>query len=375
MAREEEPAKERSPIHERIRELEEEVSKTKYNKRTQHHIGLVKAKIALLKDKQERRVAGKGKTSGYTVRKTGDGTVILVGFPSVGKSTLLNALTDAESRVAAYAFTTLTCIPGLMEYKSAKIQILDVPGIVAGAASGRGRGKEVLSCAMSADLVLFMVDVFHPEHLPIIQQEVRDSHLRVNESKPDVKIDRKERGGVRIGTTIKLTKIDFETIESILKEFRITNADVVVREDITPDQLIDVIEDNKKYVAGVTVLNKIDLAEEAEVEKARKITRPDLCISAEKRTGTEEVKEIIFRRLGFMRVFCKEVGKKADMDVPLIIRKGSTIEDFCRKLHKDFVDKFNFARIWGKSTRFPGQQIRRLNHEIVDKDVIELHLK
>ena len=110
-------------------------------------------------------------------------------------------------------------------------------------------------------------------------------------------------------------------------------------------------------------------------EKARKITRPDLCISAEKRTGTEEVKEIIFRRLGFMRVFCKEVGKKADMDVPLIIRKGSTIEDFCRKLHKDFVDKFNFARIWGKSTRFPGQQIRRLNHEIVDKDVIELHLK
>src|SRR3989344_7820678 len=100
MAREEEPAKERSPIHERIRELEEEVSKTKYNKRTQHHIGLVKAKIALLKDKQERRGAGKGKTSRYTGRKTGDGTVILVGFPSVGKSTLLNALTDAESRVA-----------------------------------------------------------------------------------------------------------------------------------------------------------------------------------------------------------------------------------------------------------------------------------
>src|SRR3989338_1481832 len=287
--KETEKPKEKSDIHARIREFEEELSKTKYNKRTQHHIGLVKAKIALLKEKQERRVAGKGKTSGYTVRKTGDGTVILVGFPSVGKSTLLNALTDAESKVAAYAFTTLTCIPGLMEYKSAKIQILDVPGIVAGAASVRGRGKEELSCARSADLVLFKVDVFHPEHLPIIQQEVRDSHLRVNESKPDVKIDRKERGGIRIGSTVKLTKIDFETIESILKEFRITNADVVVREDITPDQLIDVIEGNKKYVPGITVLNKIDLAEEAEVENIKKKINPDLCISAEKSTGIAEM--------------------------------------------------------------------------------------
>src|SRR3989338_8783451 len=98
-----------------VKDLEDELTKTKYNKRTQKHVGLVKAKIAILKEKQVTRSAGKGKTEGFTVRKTGDGTVIMVGFPSVGKSTLLNAITNAISPVGAYAFTTLTCIPGLME--------------------------------------------------------------------------------------------------------------------------------------------------------------------------------------------------------------------------------------------------------------------
>ena len=139
-------------IPQRIKELEAELSKTKYNKRTQGHIGLVKAKIALLKEKQITRRKGKGKTEGYTVRKTGDGTVIIVGFPSVGKSTLLNKISNAQSQVAAYAFTTLTCIPGMLNHKGAKIQVLDVPGIITGTASERDRGKEMLSVAINSDL-------------------------------------------------------------------------------------------------------------------------------------------------------------------------------------------------------------------------------
>src|SRR6185369_4367233 len=133
-------------IEDQIADLEAQILKTQYNKATQHHIGLVKAKIAQLREKGERQgKASSGAGDGYQVRKTGDGTVILLGFPSTGKSTLLNTLCGTESEVAAYAFTTLTCIPGMLNYKHAKIQILDVPGIVRGASTGRGRGKEVLA--------------------------------------------------------------------------------------------------------------------------------------------------------------------------------------------------------------------------------------
>jgi len=111
---------EKKTSYDKIKEFEHELSTTKYNKKTQHHIGLVKAKIANLKKKELVRSASKGKKEGYSVRKTGDGTVIMLGFPSVGKSTLLNKITNANSPIGSYDFTTLSVIPGTMEYKHAK---------------------------------------------------------------------------------------------------------------------------------------------------------------------------------------------------------------------------------------------------------------
>ncbi|MBI2124779.1 50S ribosome-binding GTPase, partial [Candidatus Pacearchaeota archaeon] len=249
----------------KVKELEEELSNTKYNKRTQHHIGLVKAKLAKIKEDYQKKAAGKGKQEGFSVRRTGDATVILVGFPSVGKSTLLNAITNANSPVGAYAFTTLTCIPGLLEYNHSKIQVLDVPGIVEGAATGRGRGREVLACAQSADLVVILLDIYHPEHLEVVRNEIYETGLRINQKPPMVRISKKMRGGIDIGLTVKLTKLNEETIKDILKEFGLQNCSIVIREDITDDQLIDAIEGSKKYVPAITVLNKIDMVDKSEL--------------------------------------------------------------------------------------------------------------
>jgi hypothetical protein len=356
-----------------IKDLENEISKTKYNKSTQHHIGLAKAKIALLREKQEKRGGGK-KGDGFQVRKTGDGTVLLLGFPSVGKSTLLNAITNAHSEVAAYAFTTLTVIPGLLEYEHAKIQVLDVPGIVQGASTGRGRGKEVLATMRSADMALIILDAQQPNHLKIIREEVWNTGIRLDQRKPDVKIVKKTTGGISIGTTVRLTKIDRETITDILREFRINNADVVIREDITDDQLIDAIEGNKIYMPSIVVVNKADLITPQELTKIMRTTKANLAISAQRKDHTDELKELIFQKLDLIRVYMKEPSKPADMNIPLIMRRGSTIREVCEKLHRDFIHKFNFSRIWGKSAKFPGQK-HMLNHTLKDNDVLEIHLR
>ena len=97
----------------------------------------------------------------------------MVGFPSVGKSTLLTMLTGTESEAAAYEFTTLTCIPGVIHYNGSKIQLLDLPGIIEGAAQGKGRGREVIACAKSADLILMVLDAGKPwSHYQILTREL-----------------------------------------------------------------------------------------------------------------------------------------------------------------------------------------------------------
>jgi len=126
---------------------------------------------------------------------------------------------------------------------------------------------------------------------------------------------------------------------------------------------------------SIVVLNKIDMVSKEELEKAREKINPDLCISAEKGLNMHELKELIFRRLRLMRIYLKEYNKKADMEEPLIIKEGATLRDLCSKLHKDFISKFKFAKVWGKSAKYPGQRIVKIDHRMDDGDVIELRIK
>lgn len=352
----------REAIKERIEQLEHELATTKYNKRSQGHIGLVKAKIARLKDKLK-----KGQKKGISsIRKSGDATVAIVGMPSVGKSTLLNTLTGARSKVADYQFTTLNIIPGVLSYNSAKIQLLDMPGVIKGLTS---KIREALSYATTSELILILVD--KPEQLKVIENELYKINIRLNQTKPDVTITRKIKGGLDISA--KRLKLDKETISIILKEYGFINADVVIRENITIDQLIDVLEGNRSYVKGMVILNKIDSLNKNELEAIKNKIKPDICVSAEKKINLEELKKLIFEKLELIRVYCKEVGKKADTKEALILFKDATLRGACLKLHKDFVEKFRFARIWG-SSRFAGQKILKLDYKLKDGDVIELHI-
>ncbi|HIQ32771.1 MAG TPA: GTP-binding protein [Methanothermococcus okinawensis] len=362
-------------IEEEIRKIEEELRRTKYNKATQKHIGILKARLARLRELQQKPRGGSSGYS-YAVKKTGDATVAFVGFPSVGKSTLLNKLTNAKSEVGAYAFTTLTIVPGILEYKGARIQVLDAPGIIAGASMGKGRGSEVLSAVRSADLILLVVDVFTLDHLPVLERELYNVGIRLDEKPPDVKIVKKDRGGITINATVPLTKIDEETIRAVLQEHKIHNADVVIREDITVDQLIDVISGNRVYVPSIVVVNKIDLADEELIRRIKEKLkgRRHVLVSGYKGINLEELKEMIYNTLGFIKVYLKPQGKKPDLDEPLVLLKNSTVEDVCNRLHRDFVKNFRYAQVWGRSAKHPGQRVG-LNHVLEDGDILTIVVK
>lgn len=357
-------------IHEDIQAVEDEIKKTPYNKATSHHIGKLKAKLARLREEVVKKAASKSGGEGYSVRKSGDATVALVGFPSVGKSTLLNKLTGANSEVGAYEFTTLDVIPGVLEHKNATIQILDVPGLVKGAASGRGRGKEVIAVVRNCDLVLFVLDVFQNYHHQVLTQELYDAGIRLNQTAPDVTIKRQDRGGVIINSTVEQDMPD-DLIKAILNEYKIHNAHILLRENIDMDQLIDAVMGNRVYIPSIEVINKVDMADEYVLGKCKEEFPAATYISADKEQNLEAVKNKIYQSLNFIRVFMKPQGGPADLDEPMIVRSGTNVGDICDRLHRDFRRKFRYSQIWGDSAKHPGQRAG-LEHVLMDGDIITL---
>ncbi len=325
---------------EQIKEIEDEIARTQYNKATEKHIGKLKAKLAQLRAQEQKRSGKKG--AGYSIKKSGDATVLLIGFPSTGKSTLLNRLTSASSKTGDYDFTTIDVIPGVMEYRGARIQIVDVPGVIEGAASGRGRGKEILSVVRNADLILIMIDTETMERLPLIEKELYEAGFRLNQKPPDVKVQKKGSGGIDI-TGAETCGMKRDTIVSVLKEFGIYNADVVIRENVSLERLIDAMMKNRVYVPALVIMNKIDKKRPAKVEKDW------VLVSALKGTGIDTLRERIWGALGFMRIYMKKPGKEADMKKPLIMKKGGTVADVCKAMHRQVEKNFRFARVWGIS--------------------------
>ena len=326
-------------IKEEIIALEEEISSTKYNKATQHHIGKLKAKLAKLRDEATTSSGGAGGT-GYSVKKAGHATVSLVGLPSVGKSTILNSITGADSEIANYEFTTLDVVPGVMKHKDANIQILDLPGLVAGASRGTGRGKEVLSVIRSSDLILHIVDATDPKP-DIILNELEDSGIRLNSSPPNGRISKTGIGGVAVVSPVK-QELEEDTIKDIVRSFGYVNAEVVLRENMSIDKLVDLMAGNRVYMNSFTVLTKIDLASKASIKKAHALCKNSkiVDVSAELGTGLDDLKDTIYSELNFISIFMKPQGEKADLEEPLVVISGTTVGQVAHTLHRDFKDKF-----------------------------------
>ncbi|OCB85204.1 developmentally regulated GTP-binding protein [Sanghuangporus baumii] len=349
------------------------MARTQKNKATEYHLGLLKAKLARYRaELLEPTSKSGGAGTGFEVQKSGDARVALIGFPSVGKSTLLNKMTHTASEAAAYEFTTLTAIPGVLEYAGARIQLLDLPGIVEGASQGRGRGRQVVAVAKTADLIIMMLDATKSlEQRRLLEIELDAVGIRLNKRKPDVIVKRKTTGGV--GQFILRLLIFFTFLAQMTMDViadKIHNCDVMIREDISTDEFIDVLIGTRKYIPCLYVYNKID---SISLEQVDKLAREDhtVVISCEMDLNLDYLLERLWEYLDLVKVYTKKRGAHPDLTDPICLRKGATIEDVCHGIHRSLAANFRYALVWGRSSKFsPHAQKVGLNHVVADDDVV-----
>lgn len=312
-------------------DIEAEMAKTQKNKATSFHLGQLKAKLAKLKrELLTPTSSGGGGGAGFDVARTGVASVGFIGFPSVGKSTLMSKLTGQHSEAAAYEFTTLTTVPGQVMYNGAAIQMLDLPGIIQGAKDGKGRGRQVIAVAKTCHLIFIVLDVNKPlTDKKVIENELEGFGIRINKEPPNIVFKKKDKGGLNITSTVPLTHIDHDEIRAVMSEYKISSADIAIRCDATVDDLIDVLEaKSRSYIPVIYALNKIDSISIEELDLLYRI--PHACpISSEHGWNLDELLDQMWQTLQLKRVYTKPKGKQPDYTAPVVLRKDkATVEDF-----------------------------------------------
>jgi ribosome-interacting GTPase 1 len=284
----------------------------------------LKRKIARLKDEaEERRAKGARRKSGLdSIEREGAAQIVLVGLPNSGKSSLVEAVTNALPEVADYPFTTRKPLPAMMPYEDIQFQLIDLPPVTPDLIE-----HWAVSLVRNSDAVLLVVDA------------ARDDPAG-----------------------------EVESILRLLEERKVS---------VEGGRLPEVDEWSPvAYRRGLIVANKVDI--EGAFERYRELSRlmegrfavvPFSCYNDER---IPVLGRAIYDRLEVIRVYTKVPGKKADLDRPYVLRQGSTVIELAEQVHRDFIDRLKFARVWG-SGKFDGQNVQR-DYVMEDGDVVELHV-
>ena len=257
-----------------------------------------------------------------------------------------------------------------------------MPGIIDKAADNRGFGKKVLSVVRACDLVVLVIDARYPiDEIEMLLRETKNAGIRFNTKKPNIEIRRQFKGGIQVPLNNSSDKISYKFIESVMHDQKWVNAEVIIHEKgLSVDDFLEACYSNLEYKKAVICLNKIDLFRVDELKEKINLIKSkypqfDLFgVSADKDINIEKFKDFIWDELGFIYVYLKEAKKEPDFENPLVVKKGNTIRDVCLKIHKDFLDKFKFAKIKGKSAKFDWQRVG-LDHVVENEDIVEIYAR
>jgi hypothetical protein len=259
--------------------------------------------------------------------------VALVGPPNAGKSSLHARLTGSHAAVGPYPFTTKHPQPGMLAHEDVQLQLVDLPPVSADAFEPWMSGT-----LHNADAVALVVDLSDPgcvEELDAVERRLAER-----------KIDLVARPGA------------------------LPVAGGAGDEDAA-------LEAFRARLPTLLLANKADLFADPSAELAvfREIA-PDpfdsLPVSAQTGAGLAAVGPALFSLLGIVRVYSKVPGHPPDLGRPFTLRGGGTVRDVAQQVHRGRAAELRFARVWGASADFDGQQVSAA-HVVRDKDVVELH--
>ncbi|CAI2734602.1 unnamed protein product [Schistosoma spindalis] len=236
---------------------------------------------------------------------------------------------------------------------------------------GKGRGRQVIAVARTADLVLMMLDATKPDvHRKLLENELEAVGIRLNKNKPNIYFKQKKTGGLKITSMVPLTKINEKMTQMILQEYKIFNAEVIFREDSTPDEFIDVVVGGRVYLACLYVYNKIDQISLQEVDRLARQPH-SVVVSCNLKLNLDYLLEKLWDYLNLIQVFTKKRGQKPDLDEGIILRNGSTVEHICHSIHRSLASQCKCALVWGTSVKFSPQHVG-LNHVLHHHDVVQI---
>lgn len=351
---------EASTTQEKIVAMEEVLRTAPSHKSSENLRAELKQRLAKLRSQLEKsRQVGKGKGTQITVKREGAAQVILASITNAGKSSLLAALTNAKPTIAAYEYTTKKPEFGIMGYEGVNIQLVEMPAIFYSYAY-KGDGPAYFSIMRNADLIIFLVDTTQNEReqLRVLHSEFEKAQIRLNAEQPKVTIKREGQGGIEL---IGKNFFQFDPKDAIkmLTAYGYHNGVVTAHGQVTIEDLADALNESLVYLPLLVVKTKADVTGEG--------------VSAKTGRGLQQLKEKIFKALRLIRVCSKSPGKEKDWP-PIALKEGSTVKMLAAVIHKDFLKRFKFARVWGKSAKHNGQKVG-MEHKLKDNDVVEFHLK
>lgn len=260
-----------------------------------------------------------------------------------------------------------------MSYKGAKIQVLDLPGIIEGAKDGKGRGRQVISTAKTCNVILIVLDASKPTtHKVIIERELEGFGIRLNKTKQNIKFQKKQKGGINLQMPHEQTQgMNLEMVTAILKEYKISCANVILRCDATPDDLIDLIEGKRAYMPCIYVLNKIDSITIEELDLIDQLPH-NVPISAKDLWNFDELLELIWQYAKMIRIYTKPKGQIPDYGEPVVLHdKNPSMETFCNRIHRGILANYKYAWVWGSSVKHQPQKVGK-DHLLEDEDVVQI---